>query len=399
MAMRRIVSAVLVRAPLAALILGCSSESAPVDVPVPVTALVINAPASSVLAGQTLQLSAVPMDQAGHQLTARSSQVAWSVDNGTVASISTSGLLTGLVAGQVNVTASLGGVSQHLPLNVDNPVPQIATLTPANALAGDTTFTLRVQGGGFTAASMVRWNGGERPTTYVSAGELTARIGTPDIAGAGNASVTVFNPPPGGGSSPGVTFVVTPAYLLSIGGGGPGNGMVTGPGLSCTLTAGVPSGMCGHVFAGGTVVGLQASPALGSVFGSWSGACAGGNPSCSVTMTADRFVMATFDHLPPLVTTTPATDVTPSGATIHGTVDQDGTIYTLWWEWGTDPTLATHNQTGASDGPCPVTGLCMWGFPLGGLPSAGTFYFRVVAQNSAGTARGAILSFTTLPLP
>jgi 6-phosphogluconolactonase len=60
------------------------------------------------------------------------------------------------------------------------------------------------------AGSVVRWNGSDRPTT--SNGPLTdslAQISASDIAAAGTAAVTVFNPAPGGGSSNSLTFTIT----------------------------------------------------------------------------------------------------------------------------------------------------------------------------------------------
>ncbi|RIK27917.1 MAG: hypothetical protein DCC55_39095 [Chloroflexi bacterium] len=67
---------------------------------------------------------------------------------------------------------------------------------------------------------MVRWNGADRPTTFVSATELQATIGEADIqaaflpeaevSAAANqpAGISVFNPPPGGGTSNLVLFTV-----------------------------------------------------------------------------------------------------------------------------------------------------------------------------------------------
>ena len=58
----------------------------------------------------------------------------------------------------------------------------------------------------------VRWCAGtvsDRTTTYVSSTKLTAAILASDIAAAGSASVTVFNPAPGGGLSNAVSFLVS----------------------------------------------------------------------------------------------------------------------------------------------------------------------------------------------
>lgn len=90
-----------------------------------------------------------------------------------------------------------------------NPVPSIAALSPASAAAGGAGFTLTVTGEGFLTSSVVRWNGSNRPTTPVSATQLRATIPASDIAAAGVAQVTVFNPGPGGGISNATGFTVT----------------------------------------------------------------------------------------------------------------------------------------------------------------------------------------------
>jgi hypothetical protein len=55
----------------------------------------------------------------------------------------------------------------------------------------------------------VQWNGNQRATTFGSGTQLTAQITAADIATAGTASVTVFNPAPGGGTSSPQTFTIT----------------------------------------------------------------------------------------------------------------------------------------------------------------------------------------------
>jgi YVTN family beta-propeller protein len=56
----------------------------------------------------------------------------------------------------------------------------------------------------------VRWNGSDRPTTSNgSINGLIAQISASDVAAAGTAAVTIFNPGPGGGSSNTSTFTIT----------------------------------------------------------------------------------------------------------------------------------------------------------------------------------------------
>lgn len=54
-------------------------------------------------------------------------------------------------------------------------------------------FTLAVAGSGFTAQSVVRWNGAARPTQFVSSSRLTAAISAADVSAAGTAQVTVYD--------------------------------------------------------------------------------------------------------------------------------------------------------------------------------------------------------------
>jgi len=94
---------------------------------------------------------------------------------------------------------------------VMNPIPAITSISPASTTAGGSGFTLTVNGTGFVSSSVVRWSGGDRTTAYVSATQLTAQITAADIATAGTAGVTVFNPVPGGGTSSSITFTINTA--------------------------------------------------------------------------------------------------------------------------------------------------------------------------------------------
>ncbi|MGQ9927228.1 MAG: beta strand repeat-containing protein, partial [Chloroflexaceae bacterium] len=101
------------------------------------------------------------------------------------------------------------GRSIELPFVIcGNPVPAISTLDPATATAGSAAFTLSVTGSGFVNGAVVRWNGTDRDTTFVSPTELRAAIPASDIAAAGTASLTVVNPAPGGGTSAPATFTI-----------------------------------------------------------------------------------------------------------------------------------------------------------------------------------------------
>jgi subtilisin family serine protease len=89
-----------------------------------------------------------------------------------------------------------------------NPVPTITGLNPFFATPGGPDFMLTVNGTGFVNGAVVRWNSSDRATTRVSGTQLTAIISGSDIVSPGTAYVTVFNPPPDGGPSNAVSFLV-----------------------------------------------------------------------------------------------------------------------------------------------------------------------------------------------
>lgn len=94
-----------------------------------------------------------------------------------------------------------GGESGTVDVAVHHRAPAIAQLAPALVMQGSGAFTLTVTGTGFSQASVVRWKGQNRPTTFVNAGQLTAQIAATDVQAADSAQVTVFTPAPGGGES------------------------------------------------------------------------------------------------------------------------------------------------------------------------------------------------------
>jgi hypothetical protein len=109
-----------------------------------------------------------------------------------------------------------GGASLAQTLTVNNPVPSITNISPSQVVSGGPAFTLTVSGTGFVNGSVVRLNGVDHTTTFVSATQVTAAITAADIATSATLSVTVFSAPPGGGeSSPSNLEVTNPPPTLS----------------------------------------------------------------------------------------------------------------------------------------------------------------------------------------
>ena len=139
------------------------------------------------------------------------SVIKWNGSDRTTTFVSKTSLTTEITAadlvtsGEFAVTvfnpAPNGGVSNSVNFTVNNPLPVLDSVSPTLKLVGDASFTLSVSGSGFVSGSSVRWNGTDRPTTFVNGNSLTAEIPTTDLNFAGTFPVTVFNPLPGGGTS------------------------------------------------------------------------------------------------------------------------------------------------------------------------------------------------------
>ncbi|MEO8137368.1 MAG: hypothetical protein ABI831_25730, partial [Betaproteobacteria bacterium] len=86
----------------------------------------------------------------------------------------------------------------------------------------------------------------------------------------------------GGGAGGGAS-----AFALSVSFGNVGNVSSAPSGINCNAA-------CAANFAAGTAVTLTATPPAGLAFSSWGGACAGAQPTCTVTMSKSLSVKASF---------------------------------------------------------------------------------------------------------
>ena len=107
---------------------GSATETvaAPVQTPASVQ---ITAPTTSITTGNTLQLGATVKDSAGQTMTGAS--VSWSSGNTSVATVSSSGMVTGVAAGTATITATSGSAKGTFTLSVTNPVTSGGTPSTA----------------------------------------------------------------------------------------------------------------------------------------------------------------------------------------------------------------------------------------------------------------------------
>lgn len=101
-----------------------------------------------------------------------------------------------------------GGGSAYATFNTANPVPHIASLTPAIAATGSVSISALIDGIGFNPHSIVQVNGSVRQSNPVSATRVQLSLPASDLAAAGVLQITVRNPAPGGGLSESLPFTV-----------------------------------------------------------------------------------------------------------------------------------------------------------------------------------------------
>ena len=105
-------------------------------------------------------------------------------------------------------------VTQPPPVNA---VPKITSLSPASVTAGSGATNVVVTGTGFVQSSTASFADNARTTTVQSATQLTMALTAADLATAGDANITVANPPPGGGVSAPATFTRVPSVPVITG--------------------------------------------------------------------------------------------------------------------------------------------------------------------------------------
>jgi hypothetical protein len=189
----------------------------------------------------------------------------------------------------------------------------------------------------------------------------------------------------------GVLTTASPApETLSVSKAGSGGGTVTSSpgGISCGST-------CSHAFSHGTSVTLTATPAAGSTFSGWSGACTG-TGTCTVTMSQAESVTAGFALRTEGLTVSKAGSgsgtltSSPPGISCGSTCSHDFTF-------GTSVTLTAMPGTGSKfsgwSGACTGTGTCTVTLSRAESVTA-SFALRSEALkvSDAGSGRGTVTS-------
>src|SRR5205809_932270 len=96
-----------------------------------VVTVTVSPAAPSVAVGGTLLLTATPLDASGNPLTGR--VVTWATSSAAVATVSGSGLVTGVAAGTATITATSEGKSGTATATVSTVPVVTVTVSPATA--------------------------------------------------------------------------------------------------------------------------------------------------------------------------------------------------------------------------------------------------------------------------
>ena len=187
---------------------GRSASSSVTVTTVPVASVTVTPASGSLYVGQTVQLTATPKDSAGNPLTGR--VIAWSSDNTTVATVSTSGLVTGKGAGSATITAATGGKSGTSTITAAIVPVASVVVSPASAsvATGNTvqlTATPKDSAGNTVSGRSITWSSSATSVASVSSSGLVTgvTIGSATITAAtggksGSSAITVTAPPPPG---------------------------------------------------------------------------------------------------------------------------------------------------------------------------------------------------------
>src|SRR6266702_1265922 len=142
---------------------GQSGTSALTVTNVPVASVTVSPAAATVTVGTTTQLTATPKDANGTALSGR--VVTWATSNAAIATVSASGLVTGVAAGTATITATSEGVAGTAANTVTAPVSNPGTVTDLAVVGvADTGVTLAFtevnDGTGLPASYNVRYQVG-----------------------------------------------------------------------------------------------------------------------------------------------------------------------------------------------------------------------------------------------
>ncbi|MDO8592994.1 MAG: Ig-like domain-containing protein, partial [bacterium] len=237
---------------------------------------------ASVVAGNSQQLTASPIDNTGAAFTGAATTV-WSSSDNTIATVSNTGLVTGAAVGTATITASVTGagatVTSASTITV-TPVPVLTTinLTPASATlaAGGATQALTAAGLDQFGAAIATG-----PITWASSNPLVASVSPAGVLtplSAGATSITATNGAVVGTAAINVIQLTSVAVTPS-----PGTAVIGSAGLQM---AAAPKDQTGAAFTGAAVTWASDNLAVATIGANTGIVAAVATGTANITATA-----------------------------------------------------------------------------------------------------------------
>lgn len=247
-------------------------------------------------ATRTMTVAAQVIDGADRPITRT---VAWSTANAAVATVSASGVVTGVAAGTTRITATSGGSSAFVDVRVV-PLPQTVTITAGTGSSGIGVVTSSPAGIDCTISGTTTSGTCSASFPGDATVSLSQRIvSTAAFVGwGGDCSGTTCSVVSSQPRSVSATFQAI--RQLAVTGAGTGNGTIVGTPapINCTWRNGSTNGQCLAQYPEGTSITLTATAESGSQFVGWNGECTTVNgANCTFTMNANKAPVATFRAL------------------------------------------------------------------------------------------------------
>jgi uncharacterized protein YjdB len=243
----------------------------------PAVAAVTVSPSSTALTvGSTVQLTATVKDAAGNTLSDKT--VAWSSSRSSVATVDATGLVRGVAAGSVTISATSDGVSGTAAATVTEPSVAAVTVSPSSTSITvgsmvQLTATVRDAAGNTLSGKTIAWSSSNSAVATVDGAGLVR------AAGAGSATISATSDGVSGSAAVTVTEPSVASVTVS-----PSSASVA-VGSAVQLTATVKDG-AGNTLSGKTVTWSSSNSSLATVdaAGLVRGVAAG---SVTVTATSD----------------------------------------------------------------------------------------------------------------
>ncbi|MBC7555205.1 MAG: Ig-like domain-containing protein [Taibaiella sp.] len=288
----------------------------------------------------------------------------WSTSDNTIASVNTSGIVTGVSAGTATISYSVintcGTATATAPLTV-NPLPSAGTITGVTTVCESASTTLSDTAGGGT------WSSGNAAIATVDAGG--------NVTGVAGGSVTItYSVTTSCGTATATATVTVIAF--------PNAGAITGTTTFCSGTTSILS----NAAAGGTWATSNAAVASVNTTGTVNGIAAG---SAVISYTVSNFCGVATVIAPVTITTLPAAGAISglTGLCIGSSASLSETATGGTWSVN-NPSIATINSSGLATG----TGAGIAIFSYSVTNSCGTTVdtasTTVLSASSAGVITG-----------